>query len=130
MMSSDSLDNESTSYESSDNEGTGYESLDNKSTSYPIIDVESLDSSDNESTDSNYKPLGYHGTGTNNVESIMNDGFIRQPQKGLWPHERGVYTSPDQEVSDRYAYDDNGNRGEVFKCIDAKKTSYVKTSMF
>jgi hypothetical protein len=106
---------------------------------YPIVNIEPLTNSSNSSTSDNksskQKPLGYHGTSTSNANSIMNNGFTKQAfakqgKNGLQPHERGLYTSPDRNVSEGYAINNDGRPGKVLGVSVPEGTPHVLTSTF
>ncbi|CAG8568031.1 13379_t:CDS:1 [Ambispora leptoticha] len=61
----------------------------------------------------------------------MTNGFTQQPQQGLLPHERGLYTSPDPKVASGYGATQDGYRvkpGVVLAVSIPSKTPHVITS--
>ncbi|CAJ0648907.1 8198_t:CDS:1 [Entrophospora sp. SA101] len=99
----------------------------NSNASYTSIWSIESDSSTNSS-----KPLGFHGTSHNSVESIIRDGFKKQSQQGLWPHEKGLYMSPDLKVAGGYGATQDGHRvkpGVVLAVSIPRGTPHVETYM-
>ncbi|RHZ88636.1 hypothetical protein Glove_21g92 [Diversispora epigaea] len=94
------------------------------------VSIWSLKSDSSTSSSKPNKPLGFHGTSHKSVNSIMTNGFTKQPQSGLLPHEKGLYTSPDPKVASGYGATQEGYRvkpGVVLAVSIPSETPHVIT---